>query len=173
MSENIKKNLLKVREMRAYSYLILVKLFGDLPLITEPLGTDQMGKIQRSPFADGLELIKKDFEDAVRSKNTLYMVIENQDEIIGYAGMWLVLDEGEITNVSIKKSCWGQRAGTHLMEEFLKEAEKRGGTSFFLEVRESNLRARKLYRSFGFEEIDVRKKFYEEPVEDGIVMCKR
>ena len=40
-------------------------------------------------------------------------------------------------------------------------------------MRESNLRARKLYRSFGFEEIDVRKKFYEEPVEDGIVMCKR
>ena len=50
--------------VRAYSYLILVKLFGDLPLITEPLGTDQMGKIQRSPFADVLELIKKDFEDA-------------------------------------------------------------------------------------------------------------
>ena len=74
---------------------------------------------------------------------------------MGYCGIYLSADEGEITNVSIKKSCWGQRAGTHLMEEFLKEAEKRGGTSFFLEVRESNLRARKLYRSFGFEEIQT------------------
>ena len=59
------------------------------------------------------------------------------------------------------------------VKKFLEEAKKRGGTSFFLEVRESNLRARNLYRSFGFEEIDVRKKFYEAPVEDGIVMCKR
>ena len=152
MSENIKKNLLKVREMTIED-------------------AEETAQIEAENFSKPWK--KKDFEDAVRSKNTLYMVIENQDEIIGYAGMWLVLDEGEITNVSIKKSCWGQRVGTHLMEEFLKEAEKRGGTSFFLEVRESNLRARKLYRSFGFEEIDVRKKFYEEPVEDGIVMCKR
>lgn len=112
MSENIKKNLLKVREMTIED-------------------AEETAQIEAENFSKPWK--QKDFEDAVRSKNTLYMVIENQDEIIGYAGMWLVLDEGEITNVSIKKSCWGQRAGTHLMEEFLKEAKKRGGMSFFLE----------------------------------------
>lgn len=152
MSENIEKNSLKVREMTMED-------------------AEEIAQIEAENFSKPWR--QKDFEDAVRSSSTLYMVIENQDEIIGYAGMWLVLDEGEITNVSIKKNCWGQKAGTHLMEKFLEEAKKRGGTSFFLEVRESNLRARNLYRSFGFEEIDVRKNFYEAPVEDGIVMCKR
>lgn len=52
--------------VRGYSYLTLVKLFGDLPLITEPLGADQMGKIQRAPFADILSQIKTDFEDAAK-----------------------------------------------------------------------------------------------------------
>lgn len=116
---------------------------------------------------------QKDFENAVCLPNTLYMVIENETGIIGYAGMWIALDEGEITNVSVKKNCWGQKAGTCLMEEFLKEAKIRGVSSFFLEVRESNKRARNLYRSLGFEEIDVRKNFYEAPTENGIVMCKR
>ena len=60
-----------------------------------------------------------------------------------------------------------------IMKEFLEEAKKRGGVSFFLEVRESNMRARNLYRSFGFEEISVRRNFYEAPIENGIVMCKR
>ena len=99
MSENIKKNLLKVREMTIED-------------------AEETAQIEAENFSKPWK--QKDFEDAVRSKNTLYMVIENQDEIIGYAGMWLVLDEGEITNVSIKKSCCGQRAGTHIMVEFLK-----------------------------------------------------
>ena len=137
MSENIEKNLLKVREMTIED-------------------AEEIAQIEAENFSKPWK--QKDFEDAVHSKNTLYMVIENQNEIIG-AQEWLVLDEGEITNVSIKKSCWGQRAGTHLMEEFLKEAKKRGGMSFFLEVRESNLRARKLYRSFGFERLMCGKSF--------------
>lgn len=152
MSKTMEKNALKVREM----------MMED---------TEKAALIEAENFSKPWK--QKDFEDAVRSSNTLYMVIENQGEIIGYAGMWLVLDEGEITNVSIKKDCWGQKAGTYLMKEFLEEAKKRGGVSFFLEVRESNMRARNLYRSFGFEEISVRRNFYEAPIENGIVMCKR
>ena len=80
MSKNIEKNLLKVREMTIED-------------------AEETAQIEVENFSKPWK--QKDFEDAVRSKNTLYMVIENQDEIIGYAGMWLVLDEGEITNVSI------------------------------------------------------------------------
>ncbi len=64
---NLKEQYIaEAKFVRAYSYLTLVKLFGDLPLITEPLGTEQMGKIQRAPFADIIELIKNDFEDAAK-----------------------------------------------------------------------------------------------------------
>ena len=66
MSENIKKNLLKVREMTIED-------------------AEETAQIEAENFSKPWK--QKDFEDAVRSKNTLYMVIENQDEIIGYAGM--------------------------------------------------------------------------------------
>ena len=87
-----------------------------------------MKKIEAENFSKPWK--QKDFEDAVRSKNTLYMVIENQDEIIGYAGMWLVLDEGEITNVSIKKSCWDKEP-EHILWRIFKRSEKRGGCHSF------------------------------------------
>lgn len=59
---------------------------------------------------------EKDFADAVRSSNALYLTAEIEEEIVGYAGMWIALDEGEITNVSVKKDRWGCAIGKKLME---------------------------------------------------------
>lgn len=116
---------------------------------------------------------EKDFADAVRSSNALYLTAEIEEEIVGYAGMWIALDEGEITNVSVKKDRWGCAIGKKLMEALEEEGNKTGVTAFFLEVRKSNERARNLYKHCGFQEAGIRKNFYESPVEDGIVMCKR
>ena len=87
--------------------------------------------------------------------------------------MWIVLDEGEITNVSVKKEYQGQKIGRALLEKLEDLGRVKGVISYFLEVRESNERARALYESCGFSAISVRKNFYEEPVENGVVMCKR
>ncbi|MGN0399688.1 MAG: ribosomal protein S18-alanine N-acetyltransferase [Blautia sp.] len=116
---------------------------------------------------------EKDFADAVNSSNALYLTAEMGNEIVGYAGMWIALDEGEITNVSVKKNRWGCAIGKKLMETLEKEGGKAGVKAFFLEVRKSNERARNLYKRCGFQETGVRRNFYESPVEDGIVMCKR
>lgn len=83
------------------------------------------------------------------------------------------LDEGEITNVSVKKEYQGQRIGGRLLEELFRIGKERGVTDYFLEVRKSNQVAIALYSRLGFQEVGVRKNFYEDPVEDGIVMCKR
>ena len=87
--------------------------------------------------------------------------------------MWIALDEGEITNVSVKKEYQGQRIGGRLLEELFRIGKERGVTDYFLEVRKSNQAAIALYSRLGFQEAGVRKNFYEDPVEDGIVMCKR
>ena len=116
---------------------------------------------------------EKDFADAVRSSNALYLTAEIEEKIVGYAGMWIALDEGEITNVSVKKDRWGCAIGKKLMEALEEEGNKTGVAAFFLEVRKSNERARNLYKHCGFQEAGIRKNFYESPVEDGIVMCKR
>ena len=116
---------------------------------------------------------EKDFADAVRSSNALYLTAEIEEEIVGYAGMWIALDEGEITNVSVKKDRWGCAIGKKLMEALEEEGNKPGVAAFFLEVRKCTERARNLYKHCGFQEAGLRKNFYESPVEDGIVMCKR
>jgi ribosomal-protein-alanine N-acetyltransferase len=59
-----------------------------------------------------------------------------------------------------------------LMEELLKRGHEKGVTIFFLEVRESNTAARTLYENAGFSQIGIRKRFYERPVENAIVMSK-
>lgn len=114
-----------------------------------------------------------DFIAAVKDEKALYLVVCVDNVPVGYIGMWTVLDEGEITNVSVKKEYQGQKIGRRLLEELERQGTERGVASYFLEVRESNRKAISLYQAFGFSTISIRKNFYEKPVENGIVMCKR
>ena len=112
-------------------------------------------------------------QGAIKKENTYYLCAFVDEVLVGYIGMWIAVDEGEITNVSVKKEYQGQKIGGRLMEELLQKGEEEGVTAYFLEVRSSNRAAIALYSRFGFKQVGVRKKFYEDPVEDGIVMCKR
>lgn len=103
----------------------------------------------------------------------LYLVAYLDKILVGYIGMWMVLDEGEITNVSVKKEYQGQKIGRALLEKLEISGRAKGVSTYFLEVRESNQNARRLYESCGFSVLSIRKNFYDEPVENGIVMCKR
>lgn len=116
---------------------------------------------------------RESFEKTVGDENAVYLVAEAGGEILGYVGMWKALDEGEITNVSVKKAAQGNGIGKLLMEALEKKGREQGVTSYFLEVRCSNEPARKLYRSCGFQELGLRKNFYEAPVEDACVMGKQ
>ena len=114
-----------------------------------------------------------DFLGAVKDEKALYLVAYVDKAMAGYIGMWMVLDEGEITNVPVKKEYQGQKIGRALLEKLEILGRIKGVSSYFLEVRESNQNARRLYESCGFSVLSVRKNFYEEPVENGVVMCKR
>lgn len=113
------------------------------------------------------------FRKAVLDTHTLYLSAFLDEILVGYIGMWTALDEGEITNVSVKKEYHGQKIGAHLLEKLLEEGDKIGVSSYFLEVRESNQAAIALYEKTGFEKAGIRKNFYDDPVENGIAMCKR
>lgn len=114
-----------------------------------------------------------DFLGAVKDEKALYLVAYMDKTPVGHIGMWTVLDEGEITNVSVKKEYQGQKIGRALLERLEALGREKGISTYFLEVRESNQNARRLYESCGFSVISIRKNFYEEPVENGVVMCKR
>ena len=102
--------------------------------------------------------------------DTMFLVAEEEGEIIGYMGIMMVLDEGEITNVSVSKYARRRGIGRALVGEMIRRMKKRGIVTLHLEVRKSNDAAIALYSSFGFVKDGERKMYYEEPVEDAVLM---
>lgn len=100
----------------------------------------------------------------------LYYVVEDANGIVGYAGAWLVYDEGQITNIAIRPSARRQGFGAKLTSALIEECFKRGMHEIFLEVRISNLSALSLYRKLGFTVKGMRKNYYSEPKEDAYIM---
>ena len=106
-------------------------------------------------------------------EDTLFLVAEEEGKILGYCGLLMVLDEGDITNVAVEKSRRGQGIGEALVRELAARAARRGSALLHLEVRQSNQAARGLYRKLGFLEDGLRKGYYEEPREDAVLMTLR
>lgn len=100
----------------------------------------------------------------------LYYVVEDANGVVGYAGAWLVYDEGQITNIAIRPSARRQGFGAKLTSALIEECFKRGMHEIFLEVRISNLSALSLYRQVGFTVKGMRKNYYSEPKEDAYIM---
>ena len=99
-----------------------------------------------------------------------YYVVEDANGVVGYAGAWLVYDEGQITNIAIRPSARRQGFGAKLTSALIEECFKRGMHEIFLEVRISNLSALSLYRQLGFTVKGMRKNYYSEPKEDAYIM---
>lgn len=100
-----------------------------------------------------------------------YNLIAKQGEVlVGYIGMKTVLDEADITNVAVHPAWRRQEIGKKLLQGLLERAVQQGVCQIFLEVRESNIAARKLYTQAGFKDVDKRKNYYEKPKEDAYIM---
>lgn len=116
---------------------------------------------------------EKSFIDACETKENVYIVCKDNGKVLGYCGMWTVLGEGNITNMAVAKEYRRQGIAKLLISEMERISIKENGVDvFFLEVRQSNENAKKLYEKMGYKPIGTRKRFYEKPVEDAIVMSK-
>ena len=111
------------------------------------------------------------FLDALKQPEALMMTaIGMGNNPMGYCGIYLSADEGEITNVAVYPDHRKQGIADAILTEVLSKAQKRGAQIIYLEVRESNLPAKKLYEKHGFESCGIRKNFYRKPTEHAIVM---
>ncbi len=126
---------------------------------------------------------EKSFLDSLGRDDTLFLVCvadsnalqqdkvpKNDGSIAGYLGMYLSFGEGEITNVAVSPSYRKKGCGQALIQAAIAQARQQAAESIMLEVRKSNASAISLYTKNGFEEIGIRKNFYERPVEDAIIM---
>jgi ribosomal-protein-alanine N-acetyltransferase len=99
-----------------------------------------------------------------------YLVARVDDEIVGYGGMWMMVDEGHITTFAIHPAWRRQRIGERLLLELVDVAILRGAREMTLEVRLSNLPARRLYEKFGFRPVGIRPRYYSDDGEDALIM---
>lgn len=103
---------------------------------------------------------------------TLFLVAESCGEVVGYAGVKPVLDEGYISNVAVTEKMRSKGVGSLIMEELTLLARKNGLKTVSLEVRPSNTAAISLYKKFGYKEVGRRRNFYSHPTEDGLILTQ-
>ena len=99
-----------------------------------------------------------------------YLVAEDENGIIGFCGMWLVIDAAQITNVAVVERMRGQKIGEALMKEAMRVAREGNMDVMSLEVRVTNVVAQNLYRKLGFQDGGIRKGYYTDNGEDALVM---
>ncbi len=99
-----------------------------------------------------------------------YLVARVATEIVGYAGMWIIMDEAHITTIAVDPPRRGQHIGERLLVSLIEAALQKRARWMTLEVRKSNATAQALYKKYGFREIGVRKGYYSDNREDAIVM---
>ena len=133
---------------------------------------------------ENLEQIKEELEEnfdkfwtygilksEIANINSKYIVAKCKEEIVGFAGITLILDEANIMNIVTKKEKRRQGIGTILLENLIKISKELKAKSITLEVNINNNEAINLYKKFKFEEVGLRKKYYNN-IDDALIMTK-
>lgn len=130
----------------------------------------QIAALERLCFSDPWSeaSISSELENPI----SLWLVAEADGVVQGYIGSQSAPPDCDIMNLAVAPDARRQQLGRTLLQSLIDELHRRGTERLFLEVRTSNVPARALYASFGFEQVGLRKKYYVNPVEDALIMRK-
>lgn len=132
----------------------------DIPAVME---------IEKLSFADPWSELS--FEDEITANDLAYYIVSLVDgKVTGYAGMWVVLDEAQLTNIALHPDYRGQGTGKEVLAYMIELAKQLGAAKMTLEVRKTNQIAQRVYRNLGFAVIGTRKNYYPDNGEDAILM---
>lgn len=144
---------------------------GVTPLVLSPMvakDTPIVAALERACFSSAWE--PSAFLNELSNPAAVYYVARCCGGIVGFAGMWVAMDEAHFTLVGVVRGHRGQGIGTLLVIELLDEAVRRGATRATLEVRELNFAAQRLYLRLGFESVGKRPRYYTDTDEDALIM---
>ncbi len=99
-----------------------------------------------------------------------YLVVRAEDAVVAYAGMWLMVDEAHVTTFAVHPAWRRRRIGERLLLALLHLAIAHHAREATLEVRLSNLAARRLYEKYGFRPVGLRPRYYSDNHEDALIM---
>lgn len=133
-------------------------------------GLEAVARLEQEIFPDAWSV--KGLEETFAQKQALILGAWIEEALAGYVIFYHVLDEGEIARIAAAPWCRNQGVGSALLGELEERCRHLGVGRFLLEVREGNETARCFYVSHGFKEDGRRKNFYEDPVEDAVLMSK-
>ncbi len=129
---------------------------------------EAVSQIEAQSFASPWS--RESFDAELYNPRARYIIALEGEEVVGYAGYWRVFEEAHVTNIAIRPDRRGLGYGRHLMEKLMLLAAEEGARAMTLEVRVSNLKARKLYEKLGFSTAGIRPGYYEDNGEDAAIM---
>lgn len=136
-----------------------------------------ISKMTKEDLNSIANILQSDFDDfwnynilsnELNSSNSIYLVAKINDEIIGFAGITLILDEAEINNIVIKKDFRKKGYSKILLQNVIDLSKKQNIKKINLEVNIENIIAINLYHSFNFKDVGLRKGYYKG--KDAILM---
>lgn len=132
---------------------------------------EQVMEIEEDLFA--VPWTKEGYFTFLTRDDSMFLVVEEKGKILGYCGLLMVLDEGDVTNVAVCRDRQREGIGHFLVDSMLRLSAERGIRIIHLEVRESNHTAIRLYERMGFEKDGIRKNYYTDPVEHAVLMTRK
>lgn len=141
-----------------------------MPIISKMTESDldQVAEIASLSFARPWS--RQGFADALPMDNACFLVARKDKMVVGYGGLSMALDEGEIVSIAVKPDYKRQGIADKLIGRLLEAGRRSGVSRFFLEVRVTNAAAIRLYEKHGFSICGIRKNYYTEIHEDAYVM---
>ena len=125
-----------------------------------------------------IEPIFSDFDDfwttqnlksELENLNSKYIVAKHNNIIVGFAGIWFSVDDAHITNIAVHKNFRHNGIGSKMLENLISLAKEHNKNSLTLEVNVKNIDAQKLYSKYAFDNLGIRKKYYNG-IEDAYIM---
>ncbi|MGE5372104.1 MAG: ribosomal protein S18-alanine N-acetyltransferase [Solirubrobacterales bacterium] len=116
---------------------------------------------------------RNSFLNELKNPLAIYLVVDLDGEVGGYAGVWIVFEEAHVTNVAVRSDLRGNQLGELMLSKLEEVAMANQCERIMLEVRPSNHAARSLYTRMGFAQEGVRKKYYLDNDEDALIMSKK
>lgn len=129
---------------------------------------EQVSEIEKITFS--MPWSKEALLQSLEQTGSIYLVACDEDKIVGYCGLWNIVNEGNINNVAVLNQYRGKHIATTMLKKLIELGNQMKINAYTLEVRTSNEPAIKLYLKFGFIIEGIRKNYYENPTEDAYIM---
>ena len=128
---------------------------------------DSISNILLTDFDDfwTYSILKSELENP----NSTFIVAKQNNQVFGFGGIWRSIDDIHITNIVVKKNLRNNGIGSMLLNKLIELSKKRNINSITLEVNTKNIPAIKLYEKYGFKNVGIRKKYYNN-TDDAIIM---